>query len=295
MNARARRFDRRHALKLGAQVVSLTALARLASACGGSSSSTSSPLDGPISESMSIVQRWVPDQLGPGVQRLPVSLADDQGLLLVGPEQLTGKIVNYLDDSIVADNLIAVRRSLGPDTAPFWVFEAAIARDDVYALLIDGGPSDGASLQVRDVADLVVPRPGDRLPPFDTPTFDDDRGVAKVCTRSPEPCPFHTTTLTDALASGSRVVYIVGTPAHCQTGVCAPILDGMIPLADEFTDTVFVHADVYADVAATDVAPAVQDLSLTFEPVVFVTDDAGIITQRFEGVWHPDEVRAILS
>ena len=38
-----------------------------------------------------------------------------------------------------------------------------------------------------------------------------------------------------------------------------------------------------------------QDLSLTFEPVVFVTDDAGIITHRFEGVWHPDEVRAILS
>ena len=244
---------------------------------------------------MSIVQRWVPDQLGPGVQRLPVSLADDQGLLLVGPEQLTGKIVNYLDDSIVADNLIAVRRSLGPDTAPFWVFEAAIARDDVYALLVDGGPSDGASLQVRDVADLVVPRPGDPLPPFDTPTFDDNRGVAKVCTRSPEPCPFHTTTLTDALASGSRVVYIVGTPAHCQTGVCAPILDGMIPLADEFTDTVFVHADVYADDAATVTSPAVAALGVMYEPIIYFTDKSGVVVDRLDGVWDKSELRDRLA
>jgi hypothetical protein len=34
---------------------------------------------------------------------------------------------------------------------------------------------------------------------------------------------------------------------------------------------------------------------LTFEPVLFITDTTGAITHRFEGVWHPDEVRAALS
>lgn len=244
---------------------------------------------------MSIVQRWVPDQLGPRFQRLPISLADDAGLLTRGPTELTGRVINFLDDSVVADGLVAERRSLGEGTAPFWVFETAIEQPDIYALIVEGGPDDGASLQVLEAANLVVPRPGESLPGFDTPTFDDARGVEPLCSRLPQPCPFHDVTLNEALASSRRVVYLVGTPAHCQTGVCSPILDGTIPLADEFTDTVFVHADVYADKAGTAVAPAVDALSLTFEPVLFVVDATGLITHRFEGVWHPDEVRVALS
>ncbi|NDE81831.1 MAG: hypothetical protein EB037_13115, partial [Actinobacteria bacterium] len=272
------------------------ALTRLLSSCGGtSSSSSSSGIDGPISDSMSLVQRWVPDQLGPGHQRLPITLADDAGLLTKGPAQLTGRVINVLDDSIIADNLVATRRSLGEGTAPFWVFETDIEIPNIYVLLVDGGPSDGATLQVRAESDLVVPRPGASLPGFDTPTVDDHRGVKPMCSRTPEPCPFHGVTLNQALAEGKRVAYIVGTPAHCQTGVCSPILEGLIPIGDEFADTVFVHADVYADKAGTTVAPAVNALSLTFEPVLFLTDTTGVITHRFEGVWHPDEVRAALS
>lgn len=286
--------DRRTVLRLGAAGVSTLALTRVLSACGGSSS-PSSALDGPIDDSMSLVQRWVPDQLGPGVQRLPVSLADNAGLLTKGPTELTARVINYLDDSVVADNLVATRRSLGEGSAPFWVFETTIDTPAIYALVVDGGPSDGASLQVREASELVVPRPGAPLPGFDTPTVDDHRGVEPMCSRLPEPCPFHEVTLNEALATGKRVAYIIGTPAHCKTGVCSPILEGLIPLGDEFTDTVFVHADVYADKAGTTVAPAVNDLSLTFEPVLFVTDTTGVITHRFEGVWHPDEVRAALS
>ncbi len=244
---------------------------------------------------MSLVQRWVPDQLGPGVQRLPISLADNAGMLMKGPAELTGRVINYLDDSVVADGLIAERRSLGEGSAPFWVFETAIERPDIYALVVEGGPADGASLQVREATNLVVPRPGASLPGFDTPTFDDSHGVEPICSRLPDPCPFHELTLAEALTTGKRVVYLVGTPAHCRTGVCSPILEGTIPLGDEFDDTVFVHADVYADKAGTEVAPAIDALSLTFEPVVFITDTAGVITHRFEGVWHPDEVRAALS
>jgi len=288
-----RAIDRRSILRIAAAGMSGLALSRVLSACGGSPSSTGP--DGPIDTTMSIVQRWVPDQLGPGFQRLPISLADDAGLLTRGPAELTGRVISFLDDSVVADDLVAVRRSLGEGTAPFWVFETAIDRPDIYALIVEGGPDDGASLQVREAASLVVPRPGESLPGFDTPTFDDARGVEPLCSRLPQPCPFHDVTLNEALASGRRVVYLVGTPAHCQTGVCSPILDGTIPLGDEFTDTVFVHADVYADKAGTAVAPAVDALSLTFEPVLFVVDTTGLITHRFEGVWHPDEVRAALS
>jgi hypothetical protein len=77
--------------------------------------------------------------------------------------------------------------------------------------------------------------------------------------------------------------------------VCAPILDNLIDLQSQFPDVRFVHVDVYADEAATKVAPAVQALTLTFEPVLWITDSTGVITHRFEGVWHPSEVAQALS
>ena len=285
--------NRRNLLKVGAVGVSAIGLSRLVSACGGSTSGN--PLDGPISKDMAIVQRWVPDQLGPGRVRLPVSLADNAGLLMKGPATLSGKVFNYLDNSVVVDGLIAQRRWLGEGTAPFWVFEAEANDIANYSLIVEGGPADGAAFQIRDPQNLEVVHAGDALPALETPTISDHRGVEPYCTRVPEPCPFHELTLTDALAAGKRVVFIVGTPAHCQTAVCAPVLDGLVELAKDFSDVIFVHADVYIDETATTTAPVIDALNLTFEPVLWVTDTSGVITHRFEGVWHPDEVREVLA
>lgn len=244
---------------------------------------------------MALVQRWVPDQLTPGFVRLPISLADDAGLLNAGPDVLTGRILNYLDNSVVVDGLSATRLSVGPGTPPFWVFTATLTEPDVYALVVDGGPEEGAALQISSGDFNPVPRVGQTLPALETPTVDDPRGVAVICTRAPEPCPFHEVTLSQALSTGQRVVFLVGTPAHCQTAVCAPVLDSLIEIADQYPDVTFVHTDVYADEGATQVAPTINDLSLTFEPVLWITDTAGTITHRFEGVWAISEVSDALG
>ena len=285
--------NRRNLLKVGTVGVSAIGLSRLISACGGSSSSNS--LDGPIAKDMAIVQRWVPDQLGPGKVRLPVSLADNAGLLMKGPATLNAKVLNYLDNTVVEEGLIAERLWLGEGTAPFWAFYTEVEDVAMYALIVEGGPTDGAAFQIRDPKDLDVVHAGDSLPALETPTTSDHRGVEPYCTRVPAPCPFHELTLADALATGQRVVFIVGTPAHCLTGVCAPVLDGLIEVAKEFRNVIFVHADVYADETATTTAPAVEALNLTFEPVLWVTDTSGVITHRFEGVWHASEVRQVLA
>ena len=285
--------NRRNLLKVGTVGVSAIGLSRLISACGGSSSSN--PLDGPIAKDMAIVQRWVPDQLGPGKVRLPVSLADNAGLLMKGPTTLNAKVLNYLDNTVVEEGLIAERLWLGEGTAPFWVFYAEVKDVAMYSLVVEGGPDDGAAFQIRDPQNLEVVHVGDSLPALETPTTSDHRGVEPYCTRVPTPCPFHELTLADALATGQRVVFMVGTPAHCQTGVCAPVLEGLIEVTKEFSDVIFVHADVYADETATTTAPAVKAFNLTFEPVLWVTDTSGVITHRFEGVWHASEVRQVLA
>jgi hypothetical protein len=285
--------NRRNLLKVGTVGVSAIGLSRLVSACGGSSSGN--PLDGPISKDMAVVQRWVPDQLGPGSVRLPVSLADNAGLLMKGPATLNAKVVNYLDNTVVEEGLVAERFWLGEGTTPFWVFQTDVQDVAMYSLIVEGGPTDGAAFQIRDPKELDVVHAGDSLPTLETPTISDHRGVEPYCTRVPAPCPFHEVSLVDALATGKRVVFLVGTPAHCRTAVCAPVLDGLIEVANDFSDVIFIHADVYADETATTTAPVVDTMNLTFEPVLWVTDASGVITHRFEGVWHPDEVRQVLA
>jgi hypothetical protein len=129
------------------------------------------------------------------------------------------------------------------------------------------------------------------LAPFDTPTVDDHRGVEPYCSLTPNPCPLHDVTLTDALASGTPVAYMVGTPAHCQTGTCAPGLEFLVAEHARAGDAItMVHADVYADNAATTVAPAVIALNVEYEPIVYLCTADGVIVDRLDGIWDASEL-----
>jgi len=299
-----RSTSRRDLLRTAGTAAFALPTALLIAACGGDTNTDTntdtndetSTGKAELPDDVVLATRWVPTELAPGLQRLPVSLATAAGLLADGPPRLTGKVVDYDTGEVLVDNVFADRRTLGDGTIPFYVFRTALTSAGVYGLVVDGGPSEPTAFQVRPADELPVARVGESLPGFDTPTVDDPRGVDPICSREPEPCPFHSITLTEALTLGKPVVYVVGTPAHCQTGVCGPVLEQMIALADELGDSaVFVHADVYADDAATVVAPAVQAAMLTFEPVVWITDDTGTIVERLDAVWDANEIREALS
>jgi hypothetical protein len=194
----------------------------------------------------------------------------------------------------VGERITAVRRDVAP--GPYYDFRPVMESPGIYYLRVDGGPADGATFEISAPGTVTVPGRGDRLPPFDTPTVDDPAGVDPICTREPDPCPFHDVTLTDALASGRQVVYLVGTPAFCATGSCAPALESLIDAQTRFGDTfTFVHAEVYADDTATEVAPAVGAVNLTYEPVLFVTDTGGVVVERLDAVWDTTELVEVLD
>ena len=102
-------------------------------------------------------------------------------------------------------------------------------------------------------------------------------------------------TLTDALAAGTPVVYLVGTPAFCQTGICGPVLDVMMAVAQDYPSLKFLHAEVYTDNTATEAAPAVGAAGLSFEPVIFLTDAAGQIVERLDVIIDESELREHLT
>ena len=268
----------------------------LAGCSGGSTSTTDSVLG--LSD-VQLVQRF-PQVLVPGNVRLPFSLANQAGLLTTEsgvdlPQTLTAKLVNADTQEVVAESLAADRHDTGL-TIPYWPFRVDIDKPGIYTLIVDGGPAEGAAIQVLNATEVLIPLVGSQLPGFDTPTFEDHRGVEPVCTRTPEPCEFHNITLNEALALKKPIAYLVGTPAHCSTGTCSPALEALVTVKNSIGDAItFLHAEIYTDDKATTVTPAVVALKMEYEPAIYITDASGKIVDRFDAIFDADEIKVAIA
>ncbi len=276
------------AIGFGSAVTSLLA-------CGSSVSPTSQGL----SDGVQLVQRF-PQILVPGEVRLPISLAQQSGIITTDsdfkfPQTLTAKIADLSTDEVINEDISVDLH--GVEIAnPYYPFRTNIDKPGNYLLIVDGGSQDGAAFSVLERDQVLLPKVGDTLPRFDTPTFADARGVDPICTRLPKPCPFHELTLTEALQLKKPVAYLVGTPAHCSTGTCTPALNQLIGVARTLGDrVVFVHAEVYTDDTATVVAPAVKAFAMTFEPALFIVNANSKIVERLDAVFDTKEITEALA
>ncbi len=236
-----------------------------------------------------MARRFPNEVLVPGDVRLPVSLVRDGQVQLSGPATLQGRIIDAAGAEVATTN--ATRRDIDRLVPPYYPFRGAVSAPGVYTLRVDGDDGDGVAFEVFAADTVSMPHVGAVLQPFDTPTVDDHRGVEPYCSLTPQPCPLHALTLTTALQSGAPVVYMVGTPAHCQTGACAPGLEYLTTTHERVGAKVsIVHADVFADNAGTVVAPAVNALGLSYEPVVYLCAPDGTIVDQLDGVWDQTEI-----
>ena len=287
-------YSRRRFLALSASL----GLGALVTACGGSSSS-SGAIDG-ISGTLQVVKRFPTTGLVPGSIRLPISLADTSGVLTTDgkvklPQTLTGKVIDTASGDVVIASVSAEKHDANMAT-PYWPFIVDVQKVGVYLLILDAAPESEMSFQVEEREYVLSPLVGDALPPFDTPTVDNKRGVDPICTSPQGTCPFHEVTLTEALQSGKPVVYLIGTPAYCKTGTCAPGLDALIALSKKVGDAaVFVHADVYSDKTATIAAPSVLAYKLAYEPLLYITDAKGVLVNRLDAVFDVNEMSSALA
>lgn len=262
-------------------------------------SSSNSPTSQALPDGVQLVQRF-PQVLVPGEVRLPISLAQQSGIITTAsdfqfPETLVAKIVDLSNDTVITENINVTLH--GAEIAiPYYPFRTTIEKPGNYMLVVDGGPQDGAAFGVLERDQVLVPKVGDTLPTLDTPTFDNAQGVDPICTQSPEPCAFHKLTLTEAMQLKKPVAYLIGTPAHCSTGTCAPALEQLTNVSEIVGDrATFVHAEVYSDEAATVVAPAVKAFAMTFEPALFIVDANSKIIDRLDAVFDADEISEALS
>ena len=245
-------------------------------------------------ELFQVVQRF-PQVLVPGSVRIPISLANQAGLLgktsgIDLPTELRAQLLNAENGEVVIADMVAMKHDANIDP-PYWPFRIDIAETGIYTLVIEGGTQDGAGVQIMDPATISIPLIGTPLPGFDTPTISNPRGVNPLCTRTPEPCPLHDITLNEALKRGKPIAYLVGTPAHCQTGTCAPALEALLSMRELVGDRItMLHTEIYSDDTATVVAPAVEALNMTYEPALFITDAKGVLVERFDAIFDAVEI-----
>lgn len=152
----------------------------------------------------------------------------------------------------------------------------------------------------RDAVKLA--QVGDPLRAVATPTTANAQGVNPICTRTPEPCPFHAVSLEEAMASKSPIAFLISTPGYCQTAVCGPVLEMLMAEAKNYPNIKMVHAEVYIDpqeFASGKPNPrpteAVQKYSLSFEPSLYVANAGGVITSRLDFTWDRTELKAALT
>ncbi len=276
-------FDRRTFL-IGSGLLASGALTL--AACGSDSAKATN---------WSLLPRFGQDVLVPGTVRLAFSLGDNTSPLSDGPDILKGRILDSNGKAVVAS--ISAKKRRVTEGIVYWDFHPQLDAVGIYYLHVDGGDTNGGAVGINDPSKVTVPYPGEQLPPFDTPTTAKTGGVDPICTRlTGGPCPFHSITLTDALKSGKPVAYLIGTPAHCQFGTCAPGLEYLINAGKRLGDKLaIVHAEVYTDDTATVTTPAVDAYNLTFEPSLWLADRSGKIVTRLEGAWDQTELDETLN
>jgi hypothetical protein len=210
-------------------------------------------------------------------------------------------VLHWPEDVGRSEEIASERRDSGIPTPYFPIVFTPESPGNYRVETTVGGETLEANFLVDPPETIPLVQVGDPMRPVDTPTFDDSMGVDPICTRAPEPCPFHDQTLTAALESGKPVALLVSTPGFCQTAICGPVLDLVIAAQENFPDVTFVHAEVYndpttlggADFAGT--APVVDAYGMTFEPSLIVADATGTVTSRLDFTFDAVDLDAALA
>ena len=141
-----------------------------------------------------------------------------------------------------------------------------------------------------------TPAIGEPVPASDTPTSDDVSKLSEI-TSDDDPDPrFYETSIAEAVNRGLPFVAVFATPRFCTSQVCAPTLDVVKRVAEDWPKVTFVHVEVYdlSDVSNLEAVPTMAQWGLPSEPWVFVVDAKGTVTAKYEGSVAPRSLQTDL-
>ncbi len=319
------RHDRRMTRSIGARLAcGLVASGLIAAGCSGSSPEPPSGQDGQLNAS---VASYDLSMVGP--QRFLVGLTTlDNRLVSFGPIRLAFSFLGEKKASgtprpgpestarwipvpgtaisgprtgprvTLASQARGVYQAEGLrfDRAGFW---QVVATADVQDL---GARSGTAAFQVGERP--AVSAPGQRAPASKNLTLSSKGPRAAIDSRAstgPIPDPeLHRNTVAAALAAHRPIVVVISTPVYCVSRFCGPITDTVQGLAKRYGDrATFIHIEVWHDFQKMEINRAAADWIYRGgdlqEPWVYFVGSDGIIKARWDNVFDPAELEAMLQ
>ena len=160
-----------------------------------------------------------------------------------------------------------------------------------------------ASVQV--LAESSTPKLGETVSPIEHRTAADVADLTEIST-SPDPLPeMFQTSIADALDQDQPFLVVFATPAFCQSRICGPVVETVASLIPDYgEDITFIHIEPYdLDLirGGGNFEPSLEAKAwgLPSEPWVFLVDDSGRLTAKFEGIVTLEEldeaIRATLA
>lgn len=229
--------------------------------------------------------------------RVPFALADKDGLLPTDqvPKSLQVRIRDTTNGR--STNSVSVARHGDGLARAYFALEVTFDKPGIYTIEseFDGEPIE-LSVQAYPDDQVTVVRPGVRMPPLETPTMADAKGVDPICTRDPV-CPLHDITVAQATQNGKPLALLVATPAFCQVAICGPVLEILLDVMADHPGVQYLHAEVYTQpkVNLDTFTPAVTQLALPQEPVLVLVGSDGVVTERLDVIFDRVELDAKLG
>ncbi len=277
----------------------VVAIVLAAAACGGAQEPASQHVAQFPAESISIVANV---DIALGSSRLLVAVAKGDGGRLGSPLDAIALEVAPVDQPELRQRADGVFVWIIEDSFGLYRADFDFDRSGIWTVTVV--PGSGELLEPTFFAvgeDTIAPGVGDLAPTVKTPTAQ-STPLAEITT-DPNPDPrFYEISLDEAVRSGTTTVAVFSTPAFCRTATCGPLLDQAKELAPGYPEVNFVHVEIYAGFNEPDfvpdgdhLAPPVIGWSLPTEPWVFVIDETGVVTHRFEGILDAVELHAALA
>ena len=253
------------------------AAAALAASCGGGGG-TGLPRDALV--------LVVSSDLAVGRERVLVSAVDRENRPLAADRPI--RLAFFAPDGSPREEAEARFIWAVPGVRGMWAAETAFDVPGAWSFEVrtPGGAVKGAAPFNVAAAPLTA-GVGEKAPASRSKTLAD--GPMDSITSDPDPDPrLYETTVAGAVGSGRPSVIVFATPAFCVSRTCGPTLDAAKALIDRYPDVNWVHVEVYDNLDAPNPeslipAPAAEEWGLPSEPWVFVVDEDGVVTHRFEG------------
>lgn len=272
------------------QIVVLVVLLALFAA-GCSSSSDADPLVGIRASADPAV----------GDDRLLFGVHELGGRRRGGPDEFVSIVASPLDAPEVTLEADATYTWIVPDAVGLYLAEVPFDRAGTWQIdftITTGEATEPFLVDVK--AEPTTTAIGELAPRIETPTLP-GTPIEDLTTDYDPKNSLYETSLDAALSNGRKTVIIFATPAYCTSAACGPMLSQTKEMSTEYPDVDFLHIEVYGGFNEEGFAPdfdhlvpAVRAFGLQTEPWVFVTDEAGVVTGRFDGVLGDGEVEALL-